>query len=187
MGTITRLLAQVNEGNSTAHEELFHYVYSDLRRLAQSLLREWPRARLEGTELVHMACLKLLAAERLTAESRQHFFFILGRAMKDVLADERRKSNSLKRGGDRQHMPLFDPPLGTKSGQTAMLDLSPALAELTRIDPDAGAVISLRIASGCSLREAARVLDVSLAKVRSDWTYAQAWLASRTGGEPMER
>lgn len=182
MGTITRLLTQADEGDPKAHDELFTLVYKDLRRLAQSLLHQWPSIPLDGTELVSMACLKLLANEQLSARDRKHFFFVLGRAMNDVLADERRRNRALKRGGGWQRMPLGDPVSNSRQERTAMLDLGPALAELARVDPDAAAVTSLRMGSGYSLREAARILGVSLARVRADWTYAQAWLAARTDG-----
>ena len=72
---VTRLLMEWNAGNKAALDLLVPLVYDEMRRLAQSYLRdERAAATLQPTALVHEAYARLVAQELPDWESRSHFF-----------------------------------------------------------------------------------------------------------------
>jgi len=184
-GAVTRLLDRAREGDACARDELFDLVYADLRAIAQRLIGagSGPPGAFQATELVNAACLHMLDQERLDAENRRHFFYLLKRAMHDVLVKEARSAAADKRGGGRQRVPLVEFAVDDTTTVCGMLELSAAIAELHEIDPDAASVVRLRYFCGRSLRETAELMDSSLAVVRRHWDYAQAWLRVRLAGD----
>src|SRR5262245_26949650 len=61
MSDVTRILAQIESGNSAAADRLLPLVYDELRRLAAVKLgREKPGQTLQATALVHEAYLRLV-------------------------------------------------------------------------------------------------------------------------------
>src|SRR4051794_24077347 len=180
-GTITLLLNQVREGQAGARDELFDRVYSDLRRIAQHAIDKggWPRDGLEGTALVSAACERLLGRGDIDAENRRHFFYIFGRAMRDVLVERARGELALKRGGAVRHVPLIGFEIDGEMTRTTVMDLHDALDELRKIDERSAQVVELRFFSGRTLQEVAELTGLSFGAVRRDWEYARAWLHVR--------
>src|SRR5262245_13198760 len=191
-GTVTVLLREMRAGNRPAFDELFRLLQQDFRRFAQSLLGKGPRRDFSGTELVNMACARLLGKGQPEADDRAHLFFLIGRAMRDTLVEEARKEAAQARGGGRARVPLIDFTVDERTSRLDVLDLHEALAELERRDPAGARVIELRFFAGLSLEQTAEAIGCSLATARRDWTYARAWLSERlsrtgtpdTGGNP---
>lgn len=178
-GTVTALLREMRAGSRPAFDELFHRIQRELRRHAQSILRPNPRGDVTGTELVNMACVRLLGRGELHAEDRGHLFFLLGRAMRDTLVEEARKQAAAVRGGGRRRVPLVEFSVDERTSRLDVLDLHVALAELEERDPDGARVIELRFFAGLSLEQTAAAIGCSLAVVRRDLSYARAWLSER--------
>lgn len=180
-GTVTRLLRAVDAGDPGAPNALLAHVQADLRRIAQSLLDHWPRslAGTSGTELVNVACIRLLAADRLNAEDRRQFFFQLGRAMHDELVEEARRATTMKRGGAWRRQQLGDMQAEDGGLSADLLDLNAALDDLASVDIHAATVVRLRYFADYSFRETATILGRTLGQVRGDWEYARAWLEAR--------
>jgi len=182
-GTITSLLSAVGEGSRPAYEQLFEHVQSDLKRLAQSMInaRGWRSGPMQGTELVNMACARILGKGPLRAEDRRHLFFLLGRAMRDVLVEEARRASAAIHGGG--HVRVAEREIVADDGVTCfrILDLHDALDEFKLVDPAAAALVELRFFAGRTLREAADAQGVSFAVARRNWEYAKAWLGVRLG------
>lgn len=183
-GTVTSLLREVSAGNRSALEELFRTIQPDLRRYAQRVLNSTSRRDTTGTELVSMALARLLAKGPLAAQSRAHLLFLLGRAMRDALVDEARKSNAAIRGGGRAPSPLVEFAVDQHPVRLDVLDLHEALRELEARDPEGSRVVELRYFVGLTLEETAEAMECSLGAVRDHWTYARAWLAARLAGRP---
>jgi len=181
-GTVTLLLREMRAGSRTAFDELFRLIQHDLRRFAQSMLGPSPRHDTSGTELVNMACARLLGRGQPHAEDRGHLFFLLGRAMRDTLVEEARKRSAAMRGGGQSPMPLVDFPADERTARLDVLDLHAALSELEARDPDGARVIELRFFAGLTLEETAEAMGCTLAAVRSHWNYARAWLSERLSG-----
>ncbi len=136
MSEVTRILAQVGQGNSAAGEELLLLVYDELRKLAaQRLAHEKPGQTLQATALVHEAYLRLVggpatppkekgrqavreqrpAADRCDSDatsdgspwnSRGHFFAAAAEAMRRIVIENARRRRQVRRGGDRKRVPL---------------------------------------------------------------------------------
>lgn len=186
-GPLTALLARTSAGDSGARDELFRMVEPDLRRVAQRLLSAggWPSSAPSGTELVSMACVRLLDRDALRARDRDEFFKLLYRSMHDVLVDEARRVTAAKRGGGHQRVPMIDIAVDDGSTRYHVLDLHSALRELAEIDPHGAQVVDLRFFAGLSLEAAAAHMGCSLAQVRGHWAYARAWLDDRlVSGRP---
>lgn len=178
-GTITGLLARARSGDALASERLFATVYGDLRRLARRQLRRCPADPLQTTAVANAACERLLGRVELNAEDRRHFFFLLDRAMRDVVVEQARANGAKKRGGSLIRVPFSDLPAAERSDPLDVVELDKALTELAVVDAEAARVVELRFFGGRTLHETAEILGCTLAIVRKNWDYAKSWLHHR--------
>jgi len=184
-GTITRLLGEARQGRSSALDDLFELLYDDLRGIARRELRNAGNEPVHATTLVHSACERLLARESLDANDRGHFFFLLGRAMHDVLVERIREEQAQKRGGGWKRRAMVELLSDDDRVVADGLDLAEALAALEKVDAAAHRIVVLRYLGGRSLREAAELTGCTFGAARGHWNYGRAWLRDRLGdGEP---
>lgn len=179
MEDVSEILAQIQDGDSAAAEQLLPMLYDELRKLAANRLAlESPGQTLQPTALVHEAYIRLLRdGESQTWESKGHFFAAAGLAMRRILVDNARKKKSLKRGGDRKKINLDDhEPTIDGSPDLDFLELDQALQKLNSIEPRKASLVNLRYFAGLTLVEAAQALGISNSTADSDWAYAKAWL-----------
>jgi RNA polymerase sigma factor (TIGR02999 family) len=175
---ITDLIASWRAGDGAASEKLFARVYGELKRLARRQLRdERPDHTLQPTALVHEAYLRLSRSPAVAWQSREHFFRIAGRAMREVLIDHARTHRRQKRGSGTVRVQLQQVGLLLAEQPAALLALGEALAELSRLDPAKAAVVELHFFGGFSVAETGRILECSSATVTRHWRLAKAWLA----------
>ncbi len=182
---ITQLLIAHNDGDAQAMEALVPLVYEQLRRLARARLRhERPDHTLNTTALVHEAYLRLVDVKQVSWQGRAHFLSIAARVMRRVLVDYANKRNALKRGGGRRNQPLDEEALLIPEAYAeALTDLDEALTRLEAINPRASRAIEHRYFGGLTREEIAAVLGISLATVKRDLQFAQAWLADELSRE----
>lgn len=181
-GRLTQLLREASEGSDAANDELYALVYEDLRALARRHASFAPSSdTLQPTALVHEAFLRVAEREGLEPGNARHFFFVLSRAMRDVVIEHARRRRAAKRGGAWTRVPLTGQGDVNAEIDVDALDLYDALQDLRHIEPQVEQIISLRCFAGLSLRKVAALLDITLAKVRSDWEYGVAWLYDRIG------
>lgn len=177
---VTQILHDLRNDRPGASERLLPLVYEELRRLAHGYMASEPAAQtLQATALVHEAYMRLVGSDNPSWSSRGHFFGAAAQAMRRILVDRARERAALKRGGDRDRMPLSDSVVGTELGPVdddALLRLDEALNSFAREYPRKAEVVMLRYFAGLTNDEAARCLGVSDATVRNDWTFARAWL-----------
>jgi len=166
--------------DAAADQELVEFLplaYDELRALAGNLLRGRRRAdAMRATSLVHEAWLRLAPHGGATVRGRAHFLAIAARAMRHVLVDNARRQDALKRGGDRERVPLRDDELRAPVPDPDILAVDDALERLSRLDPRKGRVVELRFFGGLDVAETAEVLATSAATVKRDWVLAKAWL-----------
>jgi RNA polymerase sigma factor (TIGR02999 family) len=97
-GDVTELLAAWAGGDSAAPEKLMPLIYGELRRLARRRLRfERENYTLETTGLVHEVYLRLVGQANPQFESRNHFYAIAARLMRQILVDHFRRRNAGRR------------------------------------------------------------------------------------------
>ncbi len=174
---ITDLLARARRGNARAIDRLLPVVYAELRSLAARYLRnERSYHTLQPTALVHEAYLRLVGAENLECDSRDHFYRVAAQAMRRVLVDHARKHRAAKRAGRWQKASLRDADELTLSLDVDLLALDEALTALAAFDARKSRIVELRFFAGLTTEETARVLGVTTRTIERDWRLARAWL-----------
>ncbi len=191
---VTRILSAIDQGDPQAGEQLLPLVYEELRRLAaQRMAQEKPGHTLQATALVHEAYLRLTArsdsdVKESKFEHRGHFFAAAAEAMRRILVEHARAKQSQKRGG--QHTRSSTPPdalAGARQSEPLeLLAIHEALDHLAAKSPRKAELVKLRYFLGCTIPEAAQLLNIAPATAEEDWTYARAWLRRRLNPEEQE-
>jgi|SRR5205085_5158874 len=177
---VTQLLHAWERGDEAARDELIPLVYDALRRIARHHLRgERAGHTLQTTALINEAYLKLVD-QSIPWQSREHFFGIAARLMRQILVDYARARQRLKRGGDRQQISLAY--AEAAPAQTAdLLALNDALEALAAVDPQKSRIVELRFFGGLTIEETAQVMGISTPSVERGWRAARAWLQTELG------
>jgi RNA polymerase sigma factor (TIGR02999 family) len=177
---VTQLLLAWERGDEAARDELIPLVYDALRRIARHHLRgERAGHTLQTTALINEAYLRLVD-QSVPWQSREHFFGIAARLMRQILVDYARARQRLKRGGDRQQISLAAAEFG--QGQPAdLLALNDALETLAEVDPQRSRIVELRFFGGLTIEETAQVMGISTPSVERGWRAARAWLQTEMG------
>jgi len=205
MSDVTRILSQIDSGDSAEAENLLPLVYEELRKLAAArLAQEKPGQTLQATALVHEAYLRLVgnqvpgtsgqqAVESLahcsrslapgTWNSRGHFFAAAAEAMRRILVENARRKARLQHGGEFARVDLKEADLVTSLPPDELLALDDMLAALAKHDPSAAQLVKLRYFAGLSVEEAAEALGLSRTTAYRQWTYARAWLFAQLRGQ----
>jgi RNA polymerase sigma factor (TIGR02999 family) len=179
---VTRILAAAERGDPQAAERLFPLLYDELRRLATAqMAREKPGHTLDATALVHEAYMRLMASPgrepgQVQFADRRHFFLASAEAMRRILVESARKKKSLKRGGARQRLDLFENELPGAPPDEELVTLDEALDRFAQEQPRMAELVKLRFFAGLTLEQAAEALGVSTRTAKRDWTFARAWL-----------
>lgn len=183
MQDMTRLLNSIREGELPDARSLLPVVYEELRRLAASrMARESPGHTLQPTALVNEAWMRLFGPNQPSWASRAHFFGAAAEAMRRVLVEYARRSQSQKRGGGAEAVNLEEATLVLAAPPDELLAVHEALDRLSRTDPTAAELVKLRYFVGMSMEEAATTLGMAKRTVESLWTYARAWLKREIRG-----
>jgi RNA polymerase sigma factor (TIGR02999 family) len=183
MNDVTRILADVEHGDSGAADQLLTLVYDELRKLAAHKLRhEKPGQTLQATALVHEAYLRLVDIEKVQRwDSRGHFFAAAAEAMRRILIERARRKLRRKHGGEFQRIDL-DEQLALAAGDdsgVALLSLDEAITELEVHDAQAARLVKLRYFAGLSHQDAADALGIGRRAADRLWALARAWLYDR--------
>ncbi len=173
---VTQVLAALGNGRADAASDLFALVYEELRSLARRQMAQQPPGHtLQPTALVHEAYLRLFAGKECRWENRAHFFCAAAEVMRRILVDHARRKGRVKRGGGMKRVYINDVPAAA-TALVDVLDLDAALNQLEAHHKRKCDVVRLRYFAGCRIDEIARILEVSPATVKNDWSYAKAWL-----------
>ncbi len=173
---VTQLLLAWGRGDEAARDELIPIVYDTLHRIARHQLRgERAGHTLETTALINEAYLKLVE-QRVSWQSRAHFFGIAARLMRQLLVDYARTRGRLKRGGDRQQISLTAAAGVAREEAVDLLALDKALETLAEVDPQSSRIVELRFFGGLTIEETAQVMGISTPTVERGWRAARAWL-----------
>src|SRR6266568_4150189 len=174
---VTHLLMEWKGGNKQAMDLLVPIVYDELRRLAQTYLRdERAAATLQPTALVNEAYLRLVAQKMPDWESRSHFFGVAAHLMRQVLVDHARRHRSAKRGSGLPKASLEDVLGFSAAKSNDIVALDDALNALAEVDERKAKIVELRFFGGFSIEEIAQALNISTATVSREQRMAEAWL-----------
>jgi RNA polymerase sigma factor (TIGR02999 family) len=179
-GEITLLLDDWARGKPGAVDQLLPLVYDQLRRLAQSLLRnERADHTLECTALVNELFGQLLRQRKVNVKDRAHFYTFSAKLMRRLLIDHARQFRAAKRGGSLARVPLEAELAWVSPREESSIDLSRALDELEELSPAKAQAVELRYFLGCTVEEAAGLLGVSPSSIDRDVRFSLAWLHER--------
>lgn len=180
---ITLLLQEFAEGDRAALDRLIPFVYSELRRLAESYLRrERASHTLQPTALVHEAYARMVGSNQPSYQNRAHFLAVAARVMRQILIDYARSHKTAKRGGDSPKFSLDEASNAAVERPFMMVALADAMDALTRHDPRKAQLIEMRFFGGLTAEESAAVLDLPVQTVRYELKVAQAWLHRALSG-----
>ena len=186
--SVTRVLSQIDQGDSAAAEQLLPLVYDELRKLAAvKLAQEKPGQTLQATALVHEAYLRLVGSCNPGEpwNSRGHFFGAAAEAMRRILVESARRKQCLRHGGELQRHDLDLLALSSPHTPDELVALSEALDCLAKTNSQAAELVKLRFFAGLTNEQAAAALGVSPRKATQIWAYAKAWLLESLGHEPL--
>jgi RNA polymerase sigma factor (TIGR02999 family) len=177
MQDVTQLLVASSAGDRAAMDRLMPLVYDELRRLAQSYLRdERPGHTLQGTALVHEAYLRLIDQKHVQWQNRAHFFGLASQMIRRILVDHARGYHAAKRGASAPKLSLDEAIAVPENRDLDLIGLDDALNGLAKLDPEQSRIVELRFFGGLSIEETAAVVGVSPATVNREWATARAWL-----------
>jgi len=190
MNDVTRILAEIEQGDTEAAENLLPLVYDELRRLAAAkLVHENPGQTLQATALVHEAYLRLIGKDNAQQwDSRGHFFSAAAEAMRRILIDQARRKKSQRQGGGLKRHDLEYVEIAAAEPTADLLALDEALSRFEAKDRIKAELVKLRYFAGLTVPQAAKSLGISPATADRYWAYARAWLhAELASGESPDR
>jgi len=174
---ITRLLQAWSDGDSQALAELIPLVDRELRKIAHAYMkREQSGHTLQTTALVAEALIRLMEGERISWQSRTHFYSLVARRMRQVLVEHARQQLTVKRGQRAEHLDVAEIVWLSTTESEDLVMLNEALVKLAQIDLRKGQIVEYRYFGGFTLEEIAELLGVSASTVEREWRLARAWL-----------
>ena len=181
---VTLILDRINNGETSAPDELLPLVYDELRKLANGYLKqERPDHTLQPTALVHEAYIRLTDWENVSWQGRAHFFSVAAQVMRNILVDHARRKKAEMHGGNLQKLALDEAISFSDEREVDLVDLDDALNELANLDERQAKIIELRFFGGLTIDETAHALNVSAMTISRDWNFAKAWLYRRLSNE----
>jgi RNA polymerase sigma factor (TIGR02999 family) len=176
IGDVTRLLRQVQSGDSEAPARLVAAVYGELRHVAaRAMRRERPGHTLQPTALVNEAFLRLVGQTGTEWRDRAHFFGVAARLMREILVDYARKRGAAKRGSGAR-ITLDDGLLVSEDSLAEVVAMDEVLERLEIMDARQGRIVELKFFAGLNMDEIAEIMEISTPTVKREWQSAKAWL-----------
>jgi RNA polymerase sigma factor (TIGR02999 family) len=175
----TQLLTGFVRSDDPGFEELSLILYDELRSLAyQMMSSERANHTLQPTALVNEAFMRLINAEDLDINSKDHFYALASQTMRRVLIDSARASGRQKRGGDRKQVSLTiaEPQSKGVLEPDELIAIDESLERLRALDERKAKIIELRFFGGLDEETTARILGISRSTASNDWRVARAWL-----------
>lgn len=177
LSDVTQLLRSVDAGDEVATRRLTELLYDQLREQAKrQLARESAGHTLQTTALIHESFLRLLGQQNTHWKNREHFLAVAATMMRRILTDHARSHHRLKRGGDRERLPLLDDHQLSTTNLDDVLMVNDALEKLEQLDSRQAKIVELRFFAGLSNAEVAEALGLSLRTIEAEWAFARAWL-----------
>src|SRR5688500_6602782 len=182
MGEVSLLLLAARDGDRAAADEAFALVYADLQRLSRRPVRQHQGGP-GATSLVHEVYLRLVRPDAVQLDSREHFFALAARAMRQLVVDHARQRAAAKRGGGvvAQDLDEIAERVGAQGDAERLIGLDQALTRLAALDQKLVTLVEMRFFAGLELDEIADVTGRSERSLKRDWRKARAVLHATLG------
>lgn len=180
---VTALLQDMHHGVAGAADRLGAVVYGELHRIAEAAMRrETAGHTLQPTLLVDEAFLRLIGQDQTQWQNRSQFFALAAQTIRRILVDHARARRRVKRDHGMR-VTLNEAVAETPERSLDLLALDDALKQLEALSPRQAQVVEMRYFAGLEIEDAAAALDVSVATVKRDWTFARAFLLRVLGDQ----
>jgi RNA polymerase sigma-70 factor, ECF subfamily len=123
-----------------------------------------------------------MLAGQMPTNSRSEFFAAAAKTMRRLLVDHARLRSALKRGGDRQRVPLDDVADYLETQKLDVAAVGEAVDNLATNYPRQSQVVTLHCFGSFTVAEIAKMLGISVSTVESDLRFARAWLRGQLAG-----
>lgn len=184
---LTILLNQWIAGDMSVEAELINAVYPMLRDIAHQQLSKSSDSSFQTTIIVNELYLKLKKQDRIQLQNKNHFLALSSHLIRNIIIDNFRSDNSIKRGQQFQHVTLYEDDVDKHHESSATnvdwITLHNLLTELEAIDPISVKLIELRFFAGLSIPETAEVLNTSASTISRNWKFAKSWLFNRLNND----
>ncbi len=181
--SLTGLLQQYGSGDQRIANTVFRRVSPRLRELAARLLwRERFGAPFCATELVNEAWIKGFRFGVGEIKSRDHFYAIAVKVMRQVLVDAARHRLAISHGGEHTILSLEEINESchpSRSDDARILEIDLLLDKLEAKKPEVAYIVGLHYFAGMTLEEIAAGTGLSFRKVRHRWEKGRDWLKDR--------
>lgn len=181
--SVQDLIERLNRGDKSALDELFPFVYEELRSSAHRIRIGFRNQdTLNTTALVHEAYLKLSKADLSQLDNKSHFYFLASRAIRQILLNACEKKGTQRRGKNHSLLPLeeleesivFSEPMADR-----LRDIDDLLKSLESKQPTYGKIVECRFFAGLTIEETAKVVGTSPSTVKRSWHMARTWLHTK--------
>ena len=174
---MTQLLESLQSGDKTVLDELFPLVYSELKQLAASQLKnEREDHTLQPTALVHEAYLRLIGQHSVDWQNKAHFFSIASEMMRRILVNHAVNHQAKKRGRGETKIALDEVISFANEREIDLINLDSALTDLAELDSRQAQIVEMKFFGGLSTEEIASILEISERTVKREWRSAKIWL-----------
>lgn len=173
---LTLLLSRLSAGDNAVLNTITPIILDELHKLASYYMsRENAGHTLQATALVNEAYLKLVSMD-VDWKDRGHFYAIAAKQMRHILVDHARAKAATKRGGEMVRVDLDEALEITADNITDLIYLDNLLNELELFDERSARIFELRLFSGLSNIDIAKVENLSVATVEREIRVARAWI-----------
>jgi RNA polymerase sigma factor (TIGR02999 family) len=175
--TIFSLISEAETGDGVATDALFSALYAELHRLARrELARHGAPASLSVTTLLHEAYLDISGRAGPSFPDRARFMGYAARAMRGLIIDHARSRNAIKRGGEFEITALENHDVKNPADAKELSEISDALDQLARVEPELAELVDLKFFCGFSFSEIAGLRNLSERTVQRKWEKARIYL-----------
>ena len=173
----------IGSGDSVATETLFSTLYSELHRMARrELARRLAPSNMSVTTLLHEAYLDMSGRAGALFPDQARFMGYAARVMRGLIIDHARNRTAVKRGGEFEITTLSPDIAGKPADPKELSDVSDALDQLAKVEPELAQVVDLKFFCGCSFAEIAALQKLSERTVQRKWDKARIYLRRALGG-----
>ena len=182
LNSLTGQLRLYSSGSKEGEDSLVREILPRLRQIASRRLLRERYAPFTPTELIGETWLTRLQRGGWRLESREHFFRIASRAMKNVLTDTARKHLAQIRGNGALHFSFEEVTQAPESAVPSVeevLSIAMLLHTLEKENPKVALVVHLHYIVGFGLDEIAAETGMTIRQVRYRWNKGKVWLATQ--------
>ena len=175
------------DNNSSAANSLFSTLYAELHRLAKrELAHRAAPVSVSVTTLLHEAYIDMSARTKIQFPDHARFMGYAARVMRGIIIDHARSHSAIKRGGEFEITALENHDVENPVNAKELSEISDALDQLAKVEPDLAEVVDLKFFCGFCFAEIAAMQKLSERTVQRKWDKARIYLRQSICVDPLQ-